>query len=142
MVGAGAIALYRKGVAAGRSPTSSAADVILPAFLGLALGSLLYGFGVVATSFMAGTPPAPETLLAATSMRLAVIVGMIVFVALLRIDDRSRALQIAAFASALTIALDYTASLTLTAPFTADALIIAAVVCALGWDQSRSSAGF
>lgn len=135
---AGAIALYRKGAASGQPLASCAADVVLPPFLGVAAGSLLYSLGAVATAFLTRGPLVPHGLLGAVPVELAVIVAAIFLLSLLRVQDRSRALQIAAFASALTIAFDYAATVTSTAPLPGDVIMIAAVVCALGFDQTRS----
>lgn len=128
--------LFRKGIGEGRTAAQSAADLILPLFLGLALGWFFYGLFVVGGSYLAGTQLSPEMFTASSPTRMAFTVGIIALFARLRCrDNRERGWQIAALSAALYVALQLVSEhLGIRLPG-ADILAIAVCTIALGWHQ-------
>lgn len=127
---AAAIALYRAGLAGGQSPQEAAGDVILPPFLGLALGSLFYGLALLPAIFGQGDWTAGS---GNNALWLATGIAGIFIVALLRVSGRPRALRVATSSSILFVALEIVGQHGAQA-VRADILIIAAIVCALAYD--------
>ena len=140
--------LFIKGVQQGRTPARSAADLILPIFLGTSLGSFLYGTGVVAAAFLSREPVSPDMFNWSAPGALAVTAGLIFFFARLRCrTNRQRGWQIAALSCALYAGLEVTGAHAGLLAIRADVVIIAVMVGALarwhhwsGLQQSPSTA--
>ena len=126
--------LFIKGVQQGRTPARSAADLILPIFLGTSLGSFLYGTGVVAAAFLSREPFSPDMFHWSAPGALAVTAGLIFFFARLRCrTNRQRGWQIAALSCALYAGLEFSGANAGLHAIRADVVIIAVMVGALAW---------
>lgn len=126
--------LFNKGMEQGRTPAQSAADLILPIFLGSSLGSFFYGIGVVALAFVSGEPVSPDMFAWSSPGALAVIAALMLLFARVRCwGDGVRGLQIGILSFALYAGLALAGANSGLHALGADVLIITVMVAALAW---------
>lgn len=137
IAGAGGYAawlLFNKGLEHGRTPAQSAADLILPVFLGSSLGSFIYGTGIIALAFVSGEPISAEMFAWSSPGALAVIAALMMLFARLRCwGDGGRGLQIGILSFALYAGLEFAGANAGLQALRADVLIITVMVAALAW---------
>lgn len=132
--GYAAFMLFNKGMETGRTAAQSAGDVILPVFLGSAVGAFLYGMGIVASGLLSGQELSPGMISWTAPGAMAVTAGLIVLFARLRCrGDRQRGWQIAALGTALFIGLQLAGANIGFPILQADIVVIVVMVGALAW---------
>lgn len=133
--------LFAKGLEQGRTPAQSAADLILPAFLGVSLGAFLYGLGAIAVSVLSGEPVTPESFSWVSPGALGVTAALILLFARLRCaTDTQRGWQIAALVIAVFVGLELAGANIGLYVLRADVLIMAVMIGALAWQHWKATA--
>lgn len=135
-----ALLLFNKGIEQGRTPAQSAADLILPIFLGVSLGPFVYAAGIVALAFLLGEPIYQDLFNWPAPGALAVMAGLMVLFARLRCRSvPQRGWQIGILSCVLYAGLESAGANAGLHAIRADALIITVMVAALAWHHHSRS---
>lgn len=143
--GSALLAFYRRGIALGRSARQSAADIILPPFLGVSAGTFVYGLTFLPRTLLLGENVTQNTFAGDAPLRFVIVMAAIAGVAYLRLrSNAAHALRIAAVNIALLLAFELIAGIFGTPILRIDTLAIVVAVGALALTETktrRSEAG-